>query len=480
MSEKEKSGVLKKDEVWSGTILVIGDVVIEEGVTLNIKPGTKVLFANSRNDCSPAKSKDNCVPDRSIEEAIRTGEGIDDTFMHFDPLRTLEYAKYHSALLILGSLSAIGEPEHPILFTSASPIPNYGDWRGIFLSAESKGRMEHCIVEWCRHGVFPQTDDLKVTKSVFRHILYGALHAHNCSPVYEYNIIHDDAHEAFDCCGSHPTIRYNIISQVRTGCVFYGYNKDPLIFEYNIIRDCFASIQIMNKANAVIRNNIVIASGDVIKPWTYRDYVLFPRDLKWPMAPQGIKVSDFSQAEISNNIFTGFRGPAISYSTIGETEGIFFPPTRPTRGEVLEEAYEPQKMIIKNNIFNRSGAIGFRKEFNGEEVRALGGLNLKNVSISHNLYNDIVMCPHYVLGEGEIVDEDPKLDDNFHLGSDSPAKRTGEGEVDMGVMWNSEFEKTVEKYFKLYPYNPEFEEALKKMRGLRHTGTYQPTSWYPW
>jgi len=57
------------------------------------------------------------------------------------------------------------------------------------------------------------------------------------------------------------------------------------------------------------------------------------------------------------------------------------------------------------------------------------------------------------------------------LNSDSPAKKAGEGGVDMGVIWNSEFEKTFEKYLQLHPYNPEFEEALKKMRDLRHVGT---------
>ena len=473
----EKKGKIKKDEVWSGTIYVTGDVVVEEGATLTIEPGTRVLFANDRNDYPPPKKEGDRTPSRSIEEVIRTGEGIDDTFMHFDPLRTLEYAKYHSALIVLGSLSAVGESDRPIVFTSASLAPKYGDWKAINFGPKSKGRMDYCIVEWCRSGVFPQTDDLKVTNSVFRHILYGAIHAHDCSPVYEYNIIHDDGHEAFDCGSSHPTIRYNIISQVRSGCVFYGDSKTPLTFEYNVIKDCCCSIQVMNKGNAVIRNNILIASGDVVRPWTYRDYVLFPRNLRWPITPQGIKVADFSQAEILNNVFTGFRGPAISYSTIGETEGIFFPPTRPTRGEVLEEASEPQKMIIKNNIFNRSGAIGFRKDFGGEEVRVLGGLNLENVEISYNLYNDIVMCPHYVLGKGEMVDKDPRLDTDFHLKPGSPAKKAGQGGVDMGVIWNSEFEKTMEKYFQLYPYNPEFEEALKKMRDLRRTGTYEPTNW---
>lgn len=162
----EKKGKIKKDEVWSGTIHVTGDVVVEEGVTLTIEPGTRVLFANDRND-TPATTD--------------TDRMFDDTFMHFDPLRTFEYAKYHNGLTILGSLRAIGELDYPIVFASASLAPKYGDWKAINFGPKSKVWMDHCIVEWCRSGVTStKADTVEVANSVFRHLLYGAINNYGC------------------------------------------------------------------------------------------------------------------------------------------------------------------------------------------------------------------------------------------------------------------------------------------------------------
>lgn len=38
-------GPLEKDQVWEGDIHVSGDVVIPEGITLSLRPGTKIFFA---------------------------------------------------------------------------------------------------------------------------------------------------------------------------------------------------------------------------------------------------------------------------------------------------------------------------------------------------------------------------------------------------------------------------------------------------
>lgn len=40
-----KYGTLQKDEVWQGDIYLVSDVTIPKGITLTIKPGTRLYFA---------------------------------------------------------------------------------------------------------------------------------------------------------------------------------------------------------------------------------------------------------------------------------------------------------------------------------------------------------------------------------------------------------------------------------------------------
>lgn len=44
------SGVLTHNEMWSGRVHVTGDIVIPEGITLVIQPGTVITFAPNRSD----------------------------------------------------------------------------------------------------------------------------------------------------------------------------------------------------------------------------------------------------------------------------------------------------------------------------------------------------------------------------------------------------------------------------------------------
>ena len=45
-STEAKRGYLKENEIWSGEIHIDGDIVVPEGLTLEIKPGTRLLYEN--------------------------------------------------------------------------------------------------------------------------------------------------------------------------------------------------------------------------------------------------------------------------------------------------------------------------------------------------------------------------------------------------------------------------------------------------
>ncbi|WP_298272305.1 right-handed parallel beta-helix repeat-containing protein [Geobacter sp.] len=99
--------VLERDTVWEGDILVEGRVVVKQGATLTIRPGTTVRFA--RID--------------------RNGDGIGD-----------------GELRVLGRLVARGTPGRIIRFTSAEQNPRSADWSYLLIFASG----EESVVEHCR------------------------------------------------------------------------------------------------------------------------------------------------------------------------------------------------------------------------------------------------------------------------------------------------------------------------------------------
>ena len=44
------SGTLAQDEIWTGKVLITGDVVIPKGITLTIQPGTLITFSGDGSD----------------------------------------------------------------------------------------------------------------------------------------------------------------------------------------------------------------------------------------------------------------------------------------------------------------------------------------------------------------------------------------------------------------------------------------------
>ncbi len=100
---KQAEGVIKKSAEWSGTVLVTGDVLVPDGVTLKIDPGTKVLFVSSESS-------------------------------KIEPL----YLSMQTELLVRGKLLAKGTEKEPITFGSAGQDedgnrikPKKGCWAGL-------------------------------------------------------------------------------------------------------------------------------------------------------------------------------------------------------------------------------------------------------------------------------------------------------------------------------------------------------------
>ncbi len=159
------SGAIAFDTVWDAdTVRVVGDVAIDNGVTLTVMPGARI----------------------EVTDFYR--------------------------LTVFGSLLAIGSPDDPILFTTGEPeafapdTTTAGCWNGIRFpwtsSMNDESRLEHCIIEYSKAlGEEPWGGALSVSgfsKLVVRNSVLrnnfahygGALFcAHQAAPVLVGNLI---------------------------------------------------------------------------------------------------------------------------------------------------------------------------------------------------------------------------------------------------------------------------------------------------
>lgn len=126
---------LWQDTVWSGDILIDGILTIPAGVSLEIRPGTRVRF--TRFDSN--------------------GDGIGE-----------------NEIFIQGVLKAEGTAEAPILFTSAEARPVPGDWGAVnMMAAEEENRFTHCRVEYAYRGFHSHFSDAVVNHCEFVHNVRG-------------------------------------------------------------------------------------------------------------------------------------------------------------------------------------------------------------------------------------------------------------------------------------------------------------------
>ncbi len=125
------SGLYLTSQIWSGKILVTGNVVILQNLT--ILAGTTAKF--------------------DVQDDRKTGDEVSaDGFNDLDPTRLVSYGKTHASLVVLGKLTAVGTPEKRILFTSAAEKPQIADWEAV-LPLGDGSIIEYAIVEWSRNGI---------------------------------------------------------------------------------------------------------------------------------------------------------------------------------------------------------------------------------------------------------------------------------------------------------------------------------------
>jgi len=258
VQDKTRSGFIG-NEIWSGTINVTGDLIVHPWATLTIKPGT-TIYVNPVDN----------APKFSTEV-------LPDGFNNRDPTRLKEYEDIH--ITISGKIIALGTKEKPILFTSSSEDPKIADWAG--LSLETGSKLNYVIVEYLRTpGV--DGDDIEITNSIFRHVMWGGISLADKSPRIINNTIYNCGHEGIDVHGGEPYIANNFISECYTGLVvitdnlevipghFFKGRSNPTVINNTLLNNRHG-IFIMNSDGTYINNTVTSPTGPK-NDWCYKDF----------------------------------------------------------------------------------------------------------------------------------------------------------------------------------------------------------------
>jgi hypothetical protein len=183
------SGSITENQIWSGTILVTGDIDVMEGVNLTILPGAVIKVA------------------LTDDQHKGSDEPITDPYFPKDPPF---YEKEKITIRIHGTLNATGTSDNRIVFTSASENPTTYDWRGIDIF---HGRLEYAIVEYAQGNIqIQQSSDVVISNSIIRNSLTCCIcvgHSNQISPQILNNDVYNCGHEVIDYAGGSAIIKGN-------------------------------------------------------------------------------------------------------------------------------------------------------------------------------------------------------------------------------------------------------------------------------
>ncbi len=215
------SGVLETSQTWKGEILIENFAEVPEGITLTIKPGTKVKFKHNRDYKNPAKG----------------------------------------ALQVSGTLKAIGKPGQLIYFTSDAPSPQNGDWGMIRLFGKNGSQISYAVVEFAQQGINLWQSDAIISHSIVRWNNWEGLYAESYStPTIEYNRVYQNGYngmamEQFN----NAIVRFNRFEKSGTHGLHVDASK--ALVENNILSENNAAGLSLDNASEVTAKNNTIQSN---------------------------------------------------------------------------------------------------------------------------------------------------------------------------------------------------------------------------
>ena len=183
------------NENWRGTIILSGDVVVEQKSRLVIEPGTKVLFE----------------PNQDV-----TKGGNDKT---------------RSEIIVRGTLIARGLPGRKVTFSSNSNTPRMGDWYSIeFLHLKAGTLLEYCVIEYAHNGITIKNSNILVSNCELQYNYHAGIRTEiKANPEIKNSILSENGYAGLICeLGSKPLLTDNLISLNRIGVVVFSLSQPNL------------------------------------------------------------------------------------------------------------------------------------------------------------------------------------------------------------------------------------------------------------
>lgn len=182
------------DTLWSGTIVIDGQVKVFKGATLTIAPGTDIAFVHRDDD----------------------KDGLGD-----------------GTLIIEGSLQAIGTQAQPIRFHSAAPEPQPGDWLEIRVDFSKETHLRYCEIRDSAHSLHAHFTIATVEESHIHHNIDGCRLGQG-NFIFRHNLIEANEGKGINFRNSTIEIVDNIIRRNNAGIFLFETDRPPIIARNNL------------------------------------------------------------------------------------------------------------------------------------------------------------------------------------------------------------------------------------------------------
>ncbi len=223
VENKTVFGEISTDQIWAGEILVTDWIIVKEGVTLVIEPGTKVKFKHNRDYKNP----------------LKTG------------------------LEVHGNLTAIGTPEKQIFFTSDVSPPQNGDWGMLRLFGKTSSKIKYAVVEFAQQGINLWKSDAEISHSIVRWNNWEGLYAESFStPLIEYNMVYQNGYNGMAMEQFNDVVVINNLFE-KSGTHGLHVDASKAVVENNLLKENGAAglslddaAEVSAKNNSLIENRI--------------------------------------------------------------------------------------------------------------------------------------------------------------------------------------------------------------------------------